>query len=254
MQALRRTKKPYRPGVDPVPEQVRRELSLPEIPKPRRSPNSSVQAVKPPAGARILFADADQRAAEIEYAFQLMRARGDLTVLRSDIVIPATSMDRNFSQGEFEAISWFAKFHAAMTGGCLRFLDGGAPATAHLAHLSDGERSFLRYVSTNSGARNEYGYVAERLPESFAAILDWVSALKYPQFFHDLDEKMPTKVEVAKSMFSASDEKYLRGGIDGFFKAVCQLLAHLRIEWQMLDERRKAVQERHSSHRPSPGP
>jgi hypothetical protein len=226
-QRIRRKKwqKPWQPG-DPVPESVRSELNLPAIKRKPRAEPKLPEVPKRPVGARDLFADPDQRAAEVEYAFQLMRARGDLEVIRGDIQITQTSMDRNFTQGEYEAICWFAKFHAIVIGGKL------APEAA-----GDFE------------ARAEYAHVFERLPESFAVVLDWVAAVKYPQLFANLNETMPGKVKMAKAMFASVDEHYLRGGMDGFFKAVCQLLAHVRAERQTQLDRQRLIREQYRGNR-----
>jgi hypothetical protein len=218
----RRKKLPWSPG-DPVPDRVRSDLGLSDL-RPR-SIQSPLPA-KPSRNARDLFTDHDQRQALIEYEVRRMRAAGVFDILPSDINVNQTSIDRNFTQGEFEAICWFSRFHAIVTGGKL------APETAG-----------------DFDARAEYAHVLEWLPEPYVVILDWVAAVKYPQFFQNLDEEMPGKVQMAKMMFAASDEKYLRGGIDGFFKAVCQLLAHIRAERQTQLDRRKLSRERYATPR-----
>jgi hypothetical protein len=225
LRAIRRQKKPWHPG-DPVPEKSRTELGLPAI---KRKPCVEVvepELPKPKRIARDLFTDASQRQALIEYEVRRMRTAGVFDVLPSDINVNQTSIDRNFTQGEFEAICWFSRLHAIVTGG--RF----APQQA-------GDRNALA----------EYAHTLERLPEPYVVILDWVARVKYPDCFRNLDEEMPGKVQMAKMMFAATDEKYLRGGIDGFFKAVCQLIAHVRITRRIELDRRKLVREEYTAPR-----
>lgn len=224
-QPPRRKKAPWKPG-DPVPERAREELGLP-APQPKpRTKQAVLNLPKPVRNARDLFMDLDQRQALVEYEVRRLRAAGVFDVLPSDINVNQTSIDRNFTQGEFEAICWFSRFHAIVTGG--------------------------KYAPEAAGgfeARAEYAHVLERLPEPYIVILDWVARVKYPQHFLNLEEEMPTKVQMAKAMFAASDEKYLRGGVDGYFKAICAFLAHARAERQIQLDRRRLVREDHAVHR-----
>lgn len=244
----RRKKPPHRPGTDPVPPAIREVLGLLELPP---KPKAKLPVLpKRPSGGRELFTDPEQCEAETEYAFQVMRARGDFAVLRSDIRLPQTTWDRNFSDGEYQAISWFSKMHAVITGGFLKLDDDGRVISfAVPRHLTDREAEFLTRIAKDRAAVAEYGQVKAFMPEAYLVILDWVSAKKYPQFFKELDEKMPSKVEIAEQMFASTDENTLRRNLDGFFKGVCVWLAHVRAERQTLQDRRNAVQQEYGRNR-----
>ena len=223
LKPIRRQQPPWKPG-DPVPERSREELGLPAIKRAPRAAPQLPELPKPKHGSRELFLDAEQRQALIEYEVRRMRAAGVFDIMLSDINVNQTSIDRNFTQGEFEAICWFSRFHAIITGG-----------------------KFAPVAAGNDAALAEYQHVLDRLPEPFVFIMDWVAAVKYPHFFANLDEEMPGKVQMAKLMFAQSDEKYLRAGVDGYFKAVCQLIAHARAERQTRLDRRQSLRGQYAA-------
>lgn len=221
----RRKKAPWKPG-DPIPDGAREDIGLPAIKRAPRAVPQQPELPKPKHGSRELFLDAEQRQALIEYEVRRMRAAGVFDIMPSDINVNQTSIDRNFTQGEFEAICWFSRFHAIITGG-----------------------KFAPQAADGDPALAEYAHVLDRLPEPYVVILDWVARVKYPQHFKNLDEEMPGKVQMAKLMFAQSDEKYLRAGVDGYFKAVCQLIAHSRAERQTRLDRRMLDQESRPTRR-----
>ena len=242
-----RTRKPHRPGIDPVPAKVRAELTLAVL-APKPSPKAELPALpKRPTGARELFADARQRAAEMEFAFQKLRADGNLNALRSDVQFVGTSMDRNFSQGEFEAICWFAPFHAIVIGGMLKLR--GDVLDAALAELDEYDIRLLNHVLRDPVARAEYADVAGQLPEAFLIIMEWVAARKYPQFFVRIDEPIPNKVELAAAMFASTNDACLRANLDGLFKGVCQVIVDARARRETLANREQSQQEGYAGHR-----
>ena len=61
--------------------------------------------------------------------------------------------------------------------------------------------------------------------------------------------KPPSKIQVAQTMFDAQDAKYLRGGVDGHFKAVCQLIAHCRSEYDTRMRRIALVKQEYTKYR-----
>ena len=250
-QIARRKKKPHRPGVDPVPEHVRLQLGLPTVERQQHSnfhedqlapgaPNGGVKRAR----VKYLFTDIDQREALVEFAVQDLKARGIFDGGTDGINVDQTSMDRNFTSGEFEAICWFARVHAEVEGG-----HGGG--TVDYGGVSGGGNPGNRLPLSKAEFedRGGYAFVLERLPESFVMFLDWVSHCQYPECFTDTSIPMPGKIRMGKAMFDAKDEKYLRGGVDGFFKAVCQVIAHWRGERETMLRRRRLVREEYAHPR-----
>lgn len=238
----RRKKKPYRPGADPVPEGVREQLGMPNIERAQHTrfhedqlapgaPNGGVKRAR----IKRLFTDAEEREALLEFAIADLNARGIFEEAKKDeINVDQYSIDRNFLPGEFYAICWFTRVHASV--------EGGRPGAVNYEGVSGGRTTNKLPMSHDDFEdRAEYAFVLEHLPESFIWFLDWVTRSQYPEYFPHA--QMPGKVRMAQSMFDAADQKYLRGGVDGFFKAVCQTIAHWRGERETLLNRRNLVRE-----------
>jgi hypothetical protein len=224
---LRPKKKPWKYG-DPIPSGARAAVGLPEIPAPDKlgSKLPISQPPKAPRNTRDLFTDPEQRQAIIEYEVRRMRTAGYIGVVPSDIDVRRTSIDRNFTEGEHDAACWFIRVHAIVLGGRPELV-----------------------LDLDMATKAEYAHVLEKLPEAYQVIFDWIAMVKYPKVFQRIDETLRGKVEVARHMFASTDEKYLRGGFDGYFKAACAFLAHVRAERQTLLDRRKLIHQEYTQRK-----
>jgi hypothetical protein len=248
--ARRRKKNPYKPGVDKVPPHLASEIKQLGLPTPERSQQGDfdVDQIAQGAGAGVLrarvktlFMLPDQKSALIEQAVRDMRAKGMIEISADDIIIPETSMDRNFLPGEYDAISWFVRVHAVV--------EGGSPSSTNYSSAPRSDtHNRLPFSEQEEYDRREYAYVHEGLPEAHLVLLDWVSWCMFPGSFEKRG-KPPSKVQVAQTMFDASDAKYLRGGVDGHFKAVCQLIAHCRSEYDTRMRRIALVKQEYTKYR-----
>ena len=194
------------------------------------------------ARVRGLFMSMDQRESEVEFAIADLKAKGLFNEenvdddIRAHLDGKSTSMDRNFTSGEWEAISWFCRVHAQAEGG-----RGGI--IANYSGMSGGTNLNRDALSAAEYAeRSEYAYVVDQLPESHFCFLDWVTRCQYPECFPAHHGQPPGKIRMGSFLFNANDEKYLRGGVDGFFKAVCQLIAEIRGRRATLLNRRRMVE------------
>jgi hypothetical protein len=160
------------------------------------------------------------REAIVEFALKDLLVKGILDPRREEIQIAGTSIDRNLNQAEYDALCWFLDVHTA--------------------------------IDTNIGAASsqeaEYTDVTLRLPEPFLVFLDWVGRCQYPKRYSSA-KGPPTKLQMARAMFVPSEEKYLRGGIDGYLQAIAQEIAHIRAERETLLQRRAAIREEYEKHR-----
>jgi hypothetical protein len=200
----KRRRKPWKPG-DKVPDRIRAELDLPAIPPPPKREDKKLAPVARHASS--LFTGPDHKSALLAFALSDLKAKGVFDVDPACIDISQTSLDRNFVPAEYEAIVWFADV-------CSTF-QAGEP------------------VSYAAGV--EYGYVIERLPEAYLEFLEWVSHCQHPKRYRG---KPSNKADRARSIFSGQDGKTLRANLDGYFKAICQAIAHLRAERETLLQRR----------------
>jgi hypothetical protein len=199
-----RKKRPWKPG-DKIPASVRQELDLPVAAPPKKKPALVTRH------ASSLFTGPDHKAALLAYALSDLKAKGAFDIDPADIDVSQTSIDRNFIPAEYDAVCWFADV-------CSSF-QAGEP------------------ISYGTGV--EYGYVVERLPEAYLEFLEWVAHCQHPNRYKG---KPSNKVDRARSIFVCQDGKTLRANLDGYFKAVCQAIAHLRAERETLLHRRRAVQ------------
>jgi hypothetical protein len=214
MQRPSRKKRPWKPG-DKIPASVRQELELPVAAPPKNVPALVTRH------ASSLFTGPDHKAALLAYALSDLKAKGAFDIDPADIDVSQTSLDRNFVPAEYEAVCWFADVCSAF--------QAGEP---------------IRYA-----AGVEYGYVVERLPEAYLEFLEWVAHCQHPKRYKG---KPSNKVDRARSIFVCQDGKTLRANLDGYFKAVCQAIAHLRAERETLLHRRRAVQLEYASRRIPP--
>lgn len=245
----RRRKKPWAPGKDAPPPEVRAQLGLPSLERAQHSRFDEVNLTpsSPPPGvkrARVksLFHDIDDRASLIEFALADLKLRGIIDKSEEDIELNGlTSIDKNFSYGELGAISWFAPLHAKIEGGQASIVNySGTSGERNNNKLPMSEEEFQN--------RAEYAHVVSKLPEAFLVFLDWVARSKYPQYFSD-GVRVPGKVQFSASMFDASEQKYLRGGADGYFKAVTQAIEHSRAEYRTIMQRRRLINGGYRHHR-----
>lgn len=226
----RRKKEPYRPGADPIPQAIQQQYGIPTVERRQHSYFSADQlAPGSPNGGVIrsrvkyLFTPVDQREALVEFALQDLRARGMTHATKDDIDVDQTSIDRNFMPAEYDAINWFCWVHA--------MVEGKRPGTVDYNRSSSGRPDQkLAYSEEEGWDREEYAHVKARIPKEHFMFLDWVAWCQYPEAFSDLRGQPPGKIRVSKSMFVSKDDKYLRGAADGYFKAVCQSIAHARSE------------------------
>jgi hypothetical protein len=203
----RRKKAPWTPG-DPIPGKVEREFDFPPVapPPPPETPP------KPPAPRRAaaLFTLPEEREALVEFAVADLKRRGIAALDRGDIIIHGTTVDKNLSPVEYEALCWFLDIHT-------------------ISDTRDGGRAPTQGFEA-------YTYIVDRLPEPFLVFLDWVGRCQYPKRYGP--GKPASKLTMARGMFQPTEEKYLRGGIDGYLQAIAQAIAHARAERETLVERR----------------
>jgi hypothetical protein len=213
----------------------------PGIPTPERRQHSKFSADQLAPGSpnggvirsrvKYLFTPKAQRRAMVEIALTDLQGRGLLKsqTAKQNVAEP-TSLDKNLNPPEFDAIEWFSKVHADVEGkrgGTINY-SGSTRSTRH---------DRLPYSDEEGLDRAEYAHVVSRLPEAYLAFLDWVSKCQWPECFDDL-QQVPGKLRLARSMFNSEDDKYLRGSVDGYFKAICQSITHARAERQTLLARR----------------
>lgn len=232
----RRKKDPYIPGKDEVPAHIRAQYG---IPNPHRRQHSHFHADQLAPGAphggiirsrvRSLFTTPQQKQALVEFVLQDYKAKGVTDITRDEINVDQTSIDRNFSAGEYNAICWYVETHAKVE-------DKGAGIVDY-DHAPKGEpHNRLPFGEEEERARAEYAHVNAQLPKEYRAFLRWVVRCQSVEESSEPAGRVPGKVAMAKMMFWTDEDKrsndnYLRGGVDGYFKAVCASVAHARMDW-----------------------
>lgn len=212
----RRKKAPWKPG-DPVPPMVDRQFGFPP-PAPMEDLSKPKRIL--PRRNLALFTMPDEREAIVAFALADLAAKGIVDPCREDIQISGTSVDKNLNRAEYEALCWFLDVHTALQANI-------SAASAHEA---------------------EYTHTAQQLPEAFLEFLDWVGRCQYPKRFREQDSP-PTKLQMARRMFVPTDEKYLRGGADGYLQAIAQEIAHIRAERETLMRRLELIRGEYASRR-----
>ena len=222
--ARRRKKNPYIPGKDKIPSHLAPEIKQLGLPANEGIEVFDVDNLAPasPQGIlrarrKTLFTLADQREAQIEQAIQIMRAKGYTEIRPEDVELPKSSIDRNFDlrPGPYLPTCWFLRVHAIVKS------DGDPGISNYEGGIRSDPRDRLPFSEEEQFDRRKYAHIASRMPNAHLDFLLWVSWCMFPEHFSKYG-KPPSKVEFAGTMFDADDAKYLRGGSDGKFQAICE--------------------------------
>ena len=250
MAKSRRKKQPYKPG-EKIPSHLAQEIKQLGLPAQEDIGGFDVDNLAPasPQGIlrarrKTLFMLPDQRQALVEQAVAEFRAKGMMEISSDEVIIPETSIDRNFGlrPGPYLPTCWFLKVHAIVKS------DGDPSITNYEGSPRGDPTNKLPFSEEEQFDRRRYNHIASRLPSAHLDFLLWVSWCMFPEHFEKYG-KPPSKVQFSGTMFDAEDAKYLRGASDGKFQGIAENIEMWYFDYEIWQRRTALIHKDYEKFR-----